>query len=57
MARGKVSQNQFAFAPHNAAQGVQANACKVELREPAISKPFYAVSCWIKTAAAIGGAL
>ncbi|HYQ46211.1 MAG TPA: hypothetical protein VER11_29780 [Polyangiaceae bacterium] len=40
-----------------AAQGVLSYARQVELRDPAVSKPFYAASCWLKTAAAIGGAL
>jgi len=40
-----------------ASAGIQAYARQVELREPAVSKPFYAASCWLKTAATIGGAL
>ncbi len=32
---------------------IQSYARQVELREPAVSKPFYAASCWLKTAAAI----
>ena len=35
----------------------QAYARQVELRQPAVSKPFYAASCWLKTVAVIGGAL
>lgn len=57
MATKKVAQNQIALALQKAAQEVQAYARRVELREPSVSKPFYAASCWIKTAAAIGGAL
>ncbi|HKO46637.1 MAG TPA: hypothetical protein VJV79_02885 [Polyangiaceae bacterium] len=40
-----------------ASANVQAYARQVELREPAVSKPFYAAAAWIKTAAVIGGAL
>ena len=36
---------------------IQSYARKVELRDPAVSKPFYAASAWLKTAAVIGGAL
>ena len=35
-----------------ASAGVQSYARRVELREPAVSKPLYAASCWLKTAAA-----
>ena len=40
-----------------ASTNLQTYARQVELREPAVSKPFYAASCWLKTAAVIGGAL
>ncbi|MEI9950620.1 MAG: hypothetical protein WDO74_16990 [Pseudomonadota bacterium] len=53
MATEKIAQNQVAFALLKAAQGVESYARQVELREPGVSKPFYAASCWLKTAAAI----
>ena len=52
-----VYQKSASAALLKAAQGLQSYARQVELREPAVSKPFYAASCWLKTAAAIGGAL
>ncbi len=57
MATKKVAQNGIASALLKAAGEVQAYARQVELREPAVAKPFYAASCWLKTAATIGGAL
>jgi hypothetical protein len=35
-----------------ASSTVQKYARQLELREPAVSMPFYAASCWLKTAAA-----
>lgn len=52
-----VYQKSVSVALLKAAASVQAYARQVEIREPAASKPFYAASCWLKTAAAIGGAL
>ena len=40
-----------------ASANIQAYARQVELRDPIVSKPFYAGAAWLKTAATIGGAL